>query len=142
VEVVARSEWIFVAVFVPFGSGALWSSAAERSPSTCSWFFRAAVRVKPSPDLEWWRIRLLKKLKMVVMNCATALVVQGGGLQGPLFGDFPAAEGLLPIQGLKRSSGSGSGAPLSRPHRRRGRGPEGVGCNFLYILDLSVSSWF
>jgi hypothetical protein len=66
------------------------------------------------------------------------LVVQGGGLQGPLFGDFPAAEGLLPIQGLKRSSG----APLTRPHRRRGRGPEGVSCNFLYILDLSVSSLF
>lgn len=139
VEAVARSVWSLVAVLVPFGGGALRSSGPERLPSPCSWFVGTTVRVCPSPDLHRRRIRVSKlKKKMVGRSFATALAFQGAGSSDPLTGDFPAAEGLAPYQGVKRSSGSG--APPARSVRRRGRDPEGPVCNFLFFLDLSVSS--
>jgi hypothetical protein len=111
----------------------------ERSPSPCSWIVGTTVRVYPSPDLHRRRIQVSKlEKKMVGRSFATALAFQGAGSSDPLTGDFPAAEGLTPYQGVKRSSGSS--APPARSDCRRGRDPEEPVCNFLFFLDLSVRS--
>lgn len=132
VEAAAQLVWSLMAVLLPFGGGALRSSAAECSSSPCSWFVGTTVRVKPSPDLHRRRIRVLMlKMKMVWRSFAMTTAFQGAGSSDPLSGDFPAAEGLAPNQGVKRSSGSG--APPARSVRRRGRDPEGPVCNFHFF---------
>jgi hypothetical protein len=76
------------------------------------------------------------KVKMVMAFIATTTALQRVGSTDPAIGDFPAATGLAPIQGLRRSSGSG--APPTAPVRRRSWDLEGLLCNFLFVLDLSV----
>jgi hypothetical protein len=132
VEATALLVWSLVVVLAP---SAVVLCGAERSPSPCSWFVGTTVRVYPSPDLHMWRIRVLKlKKKMVCRSFAATLAFQGVGSSDPLSGDFPAAEGLAPNQGVKRSSVSS--APPARSARRCGRDLEGPVCNFFFSLDL------
>jgi hypothetical protein len=74
---------------------------------------------------------------MVLKTCATATAIQRVGSVDPAIGDFPSATGLAPIQGVKRSSGSGAPptAPVLRPRRDL---EEGLLCNFFVFLGLSV----
>jgi hypothetical protein len=73
---------------------------------------------------------------MVMVFIATTTALQRVGSTDPAIGDFPAAMGLAPIQGLRRSSGSG--APPTAPVRRRSWDLEGLPCNFMFVLGLSV----
>ena len=76
------------------------------------------------------------KVKMVFRSSATLATFQVVGSPDPVLGDFPAAMGLAPVQGVLQSSGSG--VPLIAPARRRRRGPVGFLCNFAFILELSL----
>jgi hypothetical protein len=76
------------------------------------------------------------KVKMMEASCATTTAFLRVGSADLAIGDFPAVTGLAPFQGLRRSSGSG--APPTAPVRRRSWDLEGLLCNFLFVLDLSV----
>jgi hypothetical protein len=58
------------------------------------------VRLVPVPGAVWWRLRLLKILKVrVVLNkMAAASVAQGGGACAPRSVDFRVVKGILPVQ--------------------------------------------
>jgi hypothetical protein len=91
----------------------------------------------PRPDLARRRIRVkMLEVKMVFDGFAMTAALLGVGSPDPALGDFPAAMGLDPVQGVKRISGSG--APPTAPVRRLCRVPEGLLCNFVLVLDLSI----
>jgi hypothetical protein len=80
------------------------------------------------------------KVKMMEASSATMAAFLRVGSADPAIGDFPAITGLAPFQGLRRSSGSG--APPTAPVRRFCRDlEEGLLCNFLVLLGLSVRTW-
>jgi hypothetical protein len=130
---------VLVSVCVPSRGGALRSFVAPRLTSSRPPVFGSVGFAVPRP-VPWWRgIRMLKEIKekMALTPKATATTFRRVGSLGPAIGDFPAASGLAPIQGVKRSSGSGASptAPARCPRRDL---EEGVTCNFLFCLGLSV----
>ena len=87
---------------VLFGAGASWSFLAGRAPSPWSQLSGSVARGVPSPESEQWRVRQLNKRKMSVMlSKVTSTVAQDGGSPELRFVDFPTAEGLHRIQGVK-----------------------------------------
>ena len=102
-----RPEWRLSAAVFPFDGGAPGSSAADRpSSSRSSLCGRASI---PSPEAGRRRLRLpMCPSKMMMSSSAAALQLEGAGPPGPLSGDPPVTEGLLPIQVMLRSSGDGS----------------------------------
>ena len=91
----------------------------------------------PRPD-PMRRVRSIK-VEEVIEASATVAALRRVGSADPAIGDFPAASGLAPIQGVKRSSGSGAPptAPLRRPRRDLEEGPF---CIFMCLLGFSVRS--
>ncbi|KAK1574714.1 hypothetical protein QYE76_008215 [Lolium multiflorum] len=101
------------------------------------WICGSVVLVGPRPDLEWRRIRSLnKKVEVMLATSATTTAFQRVGSSDPTIGDFPAATGLAPFQGLKRSSGSHA-PPTATVHRPRRDLEEGFLCIFHVLLGLS-----
>ena len=142
VEVVVASVRKSEAVLFPSAGWAPRSAAAGRSSPSCSWLAGATARAnKPSPDLQWRRIRVMKTL---LEDDGLKLRDDAGvsGCRG-----FGSTDRRLPV--CRRASsdprhlGSGSsGAPPACPVRRRSRDPEGPVCIFLFFLDLSVRMEF
>ena len=118
--------------------GAPWSSSVRRLTSPSPSIYGSGVFFVPRPDPAWRRIRMLnKKEKMALTSIATTTALLRVGSSDPAIGDFPASMGLAPFQGLRRSSGSG--APPTALVRRLSRDlEEGLPCNFLFLLGLSV----
>ena len=137
-EVGMAAVWSVVAAASPSRVGGPWSSCARWSSSSRSRFFGAAALGVPRPD-PMRRIRSIKVEEMVFDSSATVAAHRRVGSADPAIGDFPAASGLTPIQGVKRSSGSGAPptAPLRRPRRDLQEGPY---CIFMFLLGFSVRS--
>jgi hypothetical protein len=142
-EAEARPVRRLVAALIPFDDGVLWSSAVERPLSSRLQLSGAAVRAYPWPDLGR-RIRRSKLRKMVMLLGLSTTAASGVGPLGPAIGDFPFAGGLLPLQGVKRSSCDG--APPTALWCWRSRLAEGLGCNFflslwtfLYFCQVNIS---
>ena len=137
VEEVVKLAVQFVTALLPFDGGAPWSLIVKRTSSGSSPVSGSGEFSDPSPDRSSGSIWIAnKKMEVVVWIITVKTMAQGAGLSGPLSGDFPSAEGLLPNPSQKRSSGGG--APPARPGRRRHRDLEGPVCNFIFVLDLSV----
>ena len=100
-EMAARSVWFCRAAVVIFDGEVPEVFTVGRLPCPCSRFFGAAGRGFPSPETEVRRLRVLNKLDLQVeWSKATKLALQDGGSSEPRVGDFPAAEGLRPFQGV------------------------------------------
>ena len=139
-EVKMASVWCLSSARFPSRGGSPWSSIARRLTSPSPPIYGSGALVVPRPDPRWWRIRRLKtKVKMTLASIVTKTAFLRVGSVDPAVGDFQPATGLAPIQGLRRSSGSG--APSTAPVRRPSRDiEEGVMCNFLLLLGLSVKT--
>ena len=85
------------------------------------------------------RIRSIKVVEMVLKSSTTVAAFRRVGSADPAIGDFLAASGLTPIQGVKQSSGSGA-PPTASVRRPRRDLEEGPCCNFQFLLGLSVRS--
>ena len=131
----ARPIWSLVEVLAILGGGARWSSTAEHFP------FRARGPVRPlcafpSPRISARRIRLNKVKELVLKHDA-----DGGGAGCRLSG---AEDRRLPVRREASSDPrlqwrSSGGAPSARPLRRpQRRVAEGLGCNLIFVGDLSV----
>ena len=97
----ARSEWLCrVAAALFDGEGPVVFTVG-RLPCPCSRLLGVAGRGFPSPETEVWRLRVLNKLDLQVeWSKATKQATQDGGSSELRVGDFPAAEGLRPFQGV------------------------------------------
>ena len=121
----------------PSRAGGPRSSCVRWSSSLRSSFSGAAVLGVPRPD-PMRRIRSIKVEEMFDSSATVAALWRVGSAD-PAIGDFPAASGLTPIQGVKRSSGSGAPptASVRRPRRDLEEGPR---CYFQFLLGFSVRS--
>jgi hypothetical protein len=100
----------------PFVGGVLQSSDGVRASSSSSAFYGSSEFFFPHADRRrpiWYQLILEMKMAWSLAMKTTASDV---GPQGPLTGDFPAAQGLLPFQGvreqrrIRRATGSSSSA--------------------------------
>jgi hypothetical protein len=130
VEVARLSAWILLVELFPSDGGVLRVAAIELLPFRCSWIYGFGEYLKPSPDRSSRSIWIVKsKMELVLLFVATVAAAWGAGSSEPVIGVFPSAEGLLPSQGMKWSSGGG--ANWSRPGaRRRRRGSVVLICIF------------
>ena len=127
--------WSVVAAAFPSRAGGPRSSLAWWPSSSRSLLLGVAALGVPRPD-PVRRIRSIKVVEMV-LSSATVAVLRRVGSADPAIGDFPAASGLTPIQGVKRSSGSGAPPTASVRHPRRDL-EEGPHCYFQFLLGFSV----
>jgi hypothetical protein len=138
-EEVARSDRRFVEAEIFSGGGALRSSAADLPPSPHSLLGGAALCFFPMPEAVERRLRWLEFVEEEVV------LKQGdgddGGARWRIFGSelrrLPVRQGAPSDPRLKWRSGGGAPA-IRRARRRRHRGPQGLFCNFLFVLGLSV----
>ena len=131
---------VLVLARVPSRGGAPRSFVVPRLTSSTPQIYGSVRLVGLRPDPRWWWIRSLKiKMKTAFCFPATKTAFWRVGSSGPAIGGFPPASELAPIQGVKRSSGSG--ASPTAPVRRlcRDLEEEGVLCNFFFFLGLFVS---
>ena len=100
-EAEMRLVWSLVAARSPSGGGALRSFFVARPSSSSSEVCRSTEFLFPRSDRRrpiWFQMFLKEKMAWSLAMKTTASDV---GPQGPLTGDFPAAWGLLPIQGVR-----------------------------------------
>ena len=138
-EVKEASVEVLVSAGVPSRGGAPRSLVAPPLASSRPQIYGSVRLLGLRPDPRWRWIRSLKIwLKTALHLPATKTALRRVGSSGPAIGDFPSALELAPIQGVKRSSGSG--ASPTAPVRRlcRDLGEEGLLCNFFFFLGLSV----
>lgn len=129
VEVVMAAVWSVVAAAFPSRAGVPWSSFVWWPSSSRSSLGRVAALGVPRPD----PVRRIRSIKVVekMLSSATVAALRRVGSADPAIGDFPAASGLTPVQGVKRSSGSGA-PPTASVRRSRRDLEEGHHCNFLF----------
>ena len=125
----------------PSGDGAPRGIFVKQLTSSSSAVRGSVEFAVPRPgSSRWWSRCVNLKVKMALNLSATKTALRRVRSSDPAIGDFPVAMGLAPIQGVKRSSGSGA-SPMA-PVRRlcRDLGEEGLLCNFFFFLGLSVRS--
>ena len=99
-EVVALAMWFLVASSFLSGSGGLRVAAARSSFPWCSSLCGSGEFRNPSPDRRWWSIWIVRSLKVKMASGAASSAGRGVGSSVPVSSDYPAAEGLLRIQGV------------------------------------------
>jgi hypothetical protein len=132
------SVWSLVSARSPSGDGAPRSLFVKRPTSSSPQVYGSGVLAVPRPGSTRRRSRCVKKkMKVISGYSASSATSSAVGSSDPAFGDFPLAKGLVPIQGVLRSSGSGA-SPSASVRRRRRDLEEGLRCIFSFFLGLSV----
>ena len=132
-EEVARPVLFLQVVDFLFVGGAPRSSAVDLLPLPRPQLYGAAVGVFPLPDSAGRRIWSLKfSWKKLRRFGSTTTASSGVGPSGPAIGDFPLAQGLFSIQGVKENRSGG--APPTAPWTAEWLGCRKAGSLILFSL--------